>query len=76
MTTYEEIARSIGSPQAARAVGRAVATNPISYIIPCHRVIRKMGVIGEYRWGGARKKAILGWEMASTQEKAMAEVRA
>jgi AraC family transcriptional regulator of adaptative response/methylated-DNA-[protein]-cysteine methyltransferase len=76
VATYEEIALSIGSPQAARAVGRAVATNPISYIIPCHRVIRKMGVIGEYRWGAARKKAILGWEMASTQERGMAEVRA
>lgn len=64
LTTYEEIAGAIGKPKAARAVGRAVATNPIAWIIPCHRVIRKMGLFGGYRWGSARKKAIVGWEMA------------
>jgi len=64
--SYEDIARRIGQPQASRAVGNAVAKNPISYIIPCHRVIQSMGVTGNYRWGPARKKAILGWEWAET----------
>ncbi len=64
LVTYEEIARRLGMPRAARAVGQAVADNPIAVIIPCHRVIRKMGELGNYRWGPARKKALLGWEMA------------
>lgn len=64
LTTYGDIATYIGAPDAARAVGQAVASNPIAVIIPCHRVIRKMGQFGGYRWGTARKKAILGWEMA------------
>ncbi len=64
LTTYERIAAQIGRPTAARAVGLAVGSNPISYLIPCHRVIRKMGVFGGYRWGAARKKAILGWELS------------
>jgi AraC family transcriptional regulator of adaptative response/methylated-DNA-[protein]-cysteine methyltransferase len=64
VVSYEEIAVFIGMPKAARAVSRAVAVNPIALIIPCHRVIRKMGAFGGYRWGTARKKAILGWEMA------------
>jgi len=64
VVSYEEIAVFMGMPTAARAVSRAVAVNPIAYIIPCHRVIRKMGAFGGYRWGVARKKAILGWEMA------------
>jgi AraC family transcriptional regulator of adaptative response/methylated-DNA-[protein]-cysteine methyltransferase len=54
----------IGKPGSARAVSRALAVNPIAVLIPCHRVIRKMGAFGGYRWGTARKKAILGWEMA------------
>jgi AraC family transcriptional regulator of adaptative response/methylated-DNA-[protein]-cysteine methyltransferase len=64
LVTYEEIAAHLGRPGAARAVGRAVATNPVSFVIPCHRVIRKMGVLGGYRWGLPRKAAMLGWEMA------------
>jgi AraC family transcriptional regulator, regulatory protein of adaptative response / methylated-DNA-[protein]-cysteine methyltransferase len=64
LVTYEDIATAIKSPKAARAVGNAVAKNPIAKLIPCHRVIRKMGEFGKYRWGSARKKAILGWEMA------------
>ncbi|GAB4533163.1 MAG: methylated-DNA--[protein]-cysteine S-methyltransferase [Anaerolineae bacterium] len=62
--SYEDIARHIGRPGAARAVGNAVASNPIAYIIPCHRVIRKMGLVGGYRWSPTRKKAMLGWEAA------------
>ena len=62
VASYEDIARRIGNPNAARAVANAVAHNPVAYLIPCHRVIRKTGVVGEYRWGSARKKAILAWE--------------
>ena len=62
MLSYLDIADRIGNPRAVRAVAGAVANNPISYVIPCHRVIRNMGVIHQYRWGAARKKAILGWE--------------
>lgn len=64
VTTYQQIARSIGNPGAVRAVGTAVGDNPIAYLIPCHRVIRKEGVLGEYRWGSLRKKALIGWEAA------------
>lgn len=64
VTTYEQIAAQIGHPTALRAVGTAVGHNPIAYLIPCHRVIRKMGDFGNYRWGPARKKALLGWEAA------------
>jgi AraC family transcriptional regulator, regulatory protein of adaptative response / methylated-DNA-[protein]-cysteine methyltransferase len=64
VATYEQIAAQIGHPGAQRAVGTAVGHNPIAYLIPCHRVIRKMGDIGNYRWGPARKKALLGWEAA------------
>lgn len=74
VVTYEEIAGYLGKSNAARAVGRAVATNPISYIIPCHRVIRKMGLFGGYRWGTARKKAMLGWEMAKAGEFTISQV--
>lgn len=64
--SYEDVAQRIGSPRASRAVGSAVAKNPISYIIPCHRVIQSVGVTGNYRWGPMRKKAMLGWEFART----------
>jgi AraC family transcriptional regulator of adaptative response/methylated-DNA-[protein]-cysteine methyltransferase len=59
VTTYEQIALNIGKPRAIRAVGSAVGDNPIAYLIPCHRVIRKSGEFGNYMWGSARKKAIL-----------------
>lgn len=62
--TYEQIAASIGSPAAVRAVGNAVGRNPVAVLIPCHRVIRKLGEFGNYRYGSARKKALLGWEMS------------
>lgn len=74
--TYEDIAREIGQPTAMRAVGAAVGQNPIAYLIPCHRVLRKSGVFGDYHWGSTRKKAILGWEsireFASADEAALA----
>ena len=66
---YEDVALRIGQPRASRAVGNAVAKNPISYIIPCHRVIQSVGVTGNYRWGPARKKAMLGWEFAHSSAK-------
>jgi AraC family transcriptional regulator of adaptative response/methylated-DNA-[protein]-cysteine methyltransferase len=66
VVSYEDIARSIGSPGASRAVGSAVGKNPVAYIIPCHRVIRREGIIGNYHWGPERKKALLGWEWART----------
>ena len=64
MTTYEHIAAQIGQPGALRAVGTAVGHNPIAYLIPCHRVIRETGVLGEYRWGPERKRALIAWETA------------
>lgn len=64
--TYEDIARHIGHPGAVRAVGTAIGKNPIPYLIPCHRVIRKTGFFGNYGEGPARKKAILGWEFTRT----------
>ena len=59
LTTYSGLARELGTPKAARAVGSAVAMNPVSFLIPCHRVIRSTGVFGNYRWGAARKKAMV-----------------
>ena len=64
VTTYQQIAESIGNPKAVRAVGTAIGDNPIAYLIPCHRVIRKEGILGEYRWGSTRKKALVGLEAA------------
>lgn len=63
LTTYGDIAQQLGmKPGAARAVGTAVGANPISWLIPCHRVIRKSGELGGYRWGLPRKVAMMGWE--------------
>jgi AraC family transcriptional regulator of adaptative response/methylated-DNA-[protein]-cysteine methyltransferase len=64
VVSYEDVAMHIGMPSASRAVGNAISRNPIPVLIPCHRVIRKSGEFGDYRWGASRKKAILGWEMA------------
>jgi AraC family transcriptional regulator of adaptative response/methylated-DNA-[protein]-cysteine methyltransferase len=60
--TYSDIAGQVGSPRAARAVGSAVGRNPISFVVPCHRVLRKDGNLGGYHWGVTRKQAIIGWE--------------
>lgn len=67
VTTYKQIADSIGHPKAVRAVGTAVGDNPVAYLIPCHRVIRKEGILGEYHWGVTRKKALVGWEAANLE---------
>jgi AraC family transcriptional regulator of adaptative response/methylated-DNA-[protein]-cysteine methyltransferase len=64
VVSYEDLAEAIGRPSAARAVGGAVGANKLAYLIPCHRVIRKSGVVKEYHWGPTRKKAILAWEAA------------
>jgi AraC family transcriptional regulator, regulatory protein of adaptative response / methylated-DNA-[protein]-cysteine methyltransferase len=62
LTSYGRLAETIGQPSAARAVGSAVGQNSLAFLIPCHRVIRETGVIGNYRWGSTRKRAILAWE--------------
>ncbi|MFG1401533.1 methylated-DNA--[protein]-cysteine S-methyltransferase [Xanthobacter sediminis] len=61
-TTYSSIAEHVGRPKAARAVGAAVGKNPISFVVPCHRVLGKSGDLTGYHWGLTRKRAILGWE--------------
>lgn len=60
--SYEQIAKRVGAPRATRAVGSAVGRNPIAFLIPCHRVIRKSGDLGGYHWGVPRKRMILAWE--------------
>ena len=64
VVSYEDLAAYVGRPDATRAVAGAVARNPISYLVPCHRVIRKSGNTNKYRWGATRKRALLGWEAA------------
>jgi len=76
LASYEQIAVLIGQPRAARAVGSAIAANPLPVLIPCHRVIRKLGEFGGYRYGVARKKALLGREMAYAGEYASWEAPA
>jgi AraC family transcriptional regulator of adaptative response/methylated-DNA-[protein]-cysteine methyltransferase len=64
VTTYSEIAQTIGAPRAVRAVGTAVGRNPVSWLIPCHRALRKSGALGGYHWGLPVKRALLAWESA------------
>ena len=64
ITSYQALAGALGLPRSARAVGGAVAANPVSYLIPCHRVIRHSGRISSYEWGRSRKRVMLGWEAA------------
>ncbi|MBA4369841.1 MAG: 6-O-methylguanine DNA methyltransferase [Desulfobacterium sp.] len=66
LLSYQDIAARINRPASVRAAANAIARNPVSFLIPCHRVIAKSGKIHQYRWGTARKKAILGWEAAET----------
>jgi AraC family transcriptional regulator of adaptative response/methylated-DNA-[protein]-cysteine methyltransferase len=65
LTTYGRLAEAIGQSKAARAVGTAVGANPISFVIPCHRVIRETGALGNYGGGRIRKRAMVGWELSS-----------
>ena len=67
VTTYSEIAGAIGRPRAVRAVGTAVGRNPISWLIPCHRALRKSGGLGGYHWGLPVKRALLAWESARAE---------
>lgn len=67
LTTYSQLARRVGDPHAARAVGSAVGANPLPFLIPCHRVIRAMGEFGDYHYGAARKLALLGWEFSKAE---------
>lgn len=64
LVSYQAVAAAAGRPEAIRAVGRAIGANPVAYLIPCHRVIRKTGALGGYRWGAVRKQALLAWESA------------
>lgn len=64
VSTYGTIASNIQNEKASRAVGTAIGSNPVAFLIPCHRVIRTTGVIGDYHWGSNRKTAILSWEAA------------
>lgn len=68
VTSYSQLASSIGRPAAARAVGLAVGANPIAFFIPCHRVIQQSGGLGGYRWGETRKQAMYAWEAARFDE--------
>jgi len=65
-STYSDIAKKLGKPKGARAVGAAVGKNPISFVVPCHRVLGKSGDITGYHWGLTRKRAMLGWEAGQT----------
>jgi len=69
VTTYSEIAASIGRPRAVRAVGTAVGRNPVSWLIPCHRALRKSGALGGYHWGLPMKRAMLAYESAREEAK-------
>ncbi len=64
LNSYKEIAEKVGQPTASRAVGTAIGSNPIAYLIPCHRVIQTSGQTGGYRWNPLRKTLMLGWEFA------------
>jgi AraC family transcriptional regulator of adaptative response/methylated-DNA-[protein]-cysteine methyltransferase len=62
LSTYGSLAEKIGNPKASRAVGTAIGSNPVAFLIPCHRVIQSTGHLGDYRWGSDRKQLIVGWE--------------
>lgn len=65
LTTYGKLAEEINQPKASRAVGTAIGSNPIAFLIPCHRVIQSSGAFGGYMWGVNKKRAVIGWEAAS-----------
>ncbi|KTD47480.1 transcription regulator protein [Legionella quinlivanii] len=66
LATYGDIARDLGKPKSSRAAGGAIGSNPIAFLIPCHRVIQSSGKLGGYMWGETRKRAMIGWEAAQT----------
>jgi AraC family transcriptional regulator, regulatory protein of adaptative response / methylated-DNA-[protein]-cysteine methyltransferase len=70
LSSYVTVARQVGNPNASRAVGTAVGSNPVAYLIPCHRVIQSSGALGGYMWGATRKTAIIGWEGAIRERSA------
>lgn len=67
VTSYSELAQAVGHPRATRAVGTAVGRNPVSFLIPCHRALRKSGALGGYHWGLPVKRALLAWESARAE---------
>jgi len=69
LSTYGAIAKQIEKPKASRAVGTAIGSNPVAFLIPCHRVIQSSGTFGGYMWGNTRKTAIIGWEGSQCDEK-------
>lgn len=68
LTSYGTIAARTGNPYSSRAVGTAIARNPVALLIPCHRVIRSSGILGEYMWGSSRKTAIIAWEASKIEQ--------
>lgn len=68
LSTYGNIAEHLNSPKASRAVGSAIASNPVAFLIPCHRVIQSTGNFGHYHWGPNRKTALIGWEAAKISQ--------
>jgi AraC family transcriptional regulator of adaptative response/methylated-DNA-[protein]-cysteine methyltransferase len=62
VASYAEVAKSIGAPKSARAVGNAIGANPVALLIPCHRVIQQSGALGGYRWGPTKKLLVQTWE--------------
>lgn len=73
LTTYGRLANAIGAPMASRAVGTAVGQNALAYLVPCHRVIRETGVLGNYRWNPLRKRAMIAWEGAGANHGRLVE---
>jgi AraC family transcriptional regulator, regulatory protein of adaptative response / methylated-DNA-[protein]-cysteine methyltransferase len=69
LSTYGTIAEQLKSPNASRAVGSAIGSNPVAFLIPCHRVIQSTGNVGGYMWGNTRKTAMIGWEAAKVSSK-------
>jgi AraC family transcriptional regulator of adaptative response/methylated-DNA-[protein]-cysteine methyltransferase len=74
--SYGGLASAVAQPGAARAVGSAVGANPVAFIIPCHRVIRETGVLGDYRWDPVRKRAMIGWEASHRMVRATGTLQA
>jgi AraC family transcriptional regulator of adaptative response/methylated-DNA-[protein]-cysteine methyltransferase len=67
VVSYLDLASAIGQPRAVRPVANALAHNPVGYLVPCHRVIRATGALGDYRWGQTRRRALLAWESAQAE---------